>query len=212
MTNKRINIPGAKLQVVIGKRYKRVTMQRTLLSKLYWDRKEFLLQDIIALYENQIYLEMLALRDPSFAQTFGKHLESLSLLLKQTKVPEEHRIKKLARNLRTWMKSHEEILYPRRNLEAQWKRYKRFVSFRSFSQPGTPNRELPPVKFIGKGYTDKGTAKKPHLDGSPSWQEVASATRRTNEAVKSQDVDSIKRIQRYAEFISEQDRDFPGNR
>jgi len=28
--------------------------------------------------------------------------------------------------------------------------------------------------YIAKGYTDKGTAKEPAIDGSPAWQEVAS--------------------------------------
>jgi hypothetical protein len=31
---------------------------------------------------------------------------------------------------------------------------------------------LPPKLYIGKGYTDKGTARNPALDGSPPWQEV----------------------------------------
>lgn len=38
---------------------------------------------------------------------------------------------------------------------------------------GTPNKLLPPKAYIGKGYGDKGTAQKPELDASPSWQDVA---------------------------------------
>lgn len=34
-------------------------------------------------------------------------------------------------------------------------------------------RRSPPKAYIGKGYGDKGTARKPELDGSPSWQEVS---------------------------------------
>lgn len=39
------------------------------------------------------------------------------------------------------------------------------------------NRSLrknpPPERFIGVGYKDTGHRKEPHLDGSPSWQEVS---------------------------------------
>lgn len=42
------------------------------------------------------------------------------------------------------------------------------------------NRRLrvdpPPLRYIGVGYRDKGTAKDITIDGSPSWQEVASKT------------------------------------
>lgn len=37
-------------------------------------------------------------------------------------------------------------------------------------------RRPPPLAFIGVGYRDKGNARQHHQDGSPSWQEVASAT------------------------------------
>ena len=35
-------------------------------------------------------------------------------------------------------------------------------------------RNPPPQRYIGVGYRDKGTAKDLTIDGSPSWQEVAS--------------------------------------
>lgn len=38
------------------------------------------------------------------------------------------------------------------------------------------DRKAPPRRFVGVGYRDKGNAGNAALDGSPSWQEVASAT------------------------------------
>lgn len=37
-------------------------------------------------------------------------------------------------------------------------------------------KRLPPKPYIGRGYTDKGNRRVVSMDGSPSWQEVASGT------------------------------------
>jgi hypothetical protein len=39
----------------------------------------------------------------------------------------------------------------------------------------TRNRKPPPKSHIGVGYRDQGTCRKPELDGSQTWQEIASA-------------------------------------
>jgi hypothetical protein len=52
-----------------------------------------------------------------------------------------------------------------------------------------------PKRFIGVGYRDHGTAKKPHWDGTPSWQEVAGSlsVRRTNAHVIQQTPQEFRR-------------------
>jgi hypothetical protein len=34
-------------------------------------------------------------------------------------------------------------------------------------------RAVPPKRFIGVGYKDKGSRRDPAFDGTPSWQETA---------------------------------------
>jgi hypothetical protein len=51
--------------------------------------------------------------------------------------------------------------------------------------PEVSNRKLPPKRIIGIGYRDKGTARDPAIDGSPSWQEVASQAGQLALAIKS---------------------------
>lgn len=50
---------------------------------------------------------------------------------------------------------------------------KSYFSVHPMKSQGIPLKEIKPKGYIGKGYTDKGTARNPAKDGSPSWQEVA---------------------------------------
>jgi hypothetical protein len=45
----------------------------------------------------------------------------------------------------------------------------------------TQYNKVPPARYIGVGYKDQGSRKVSHYDGSPSWQEVASSYRETND-------------------------------
>lgn len=46
-------------------------------------------------------------------------------------------------------------------------------------------KRLPPVAYIGRGYNDKGNRRVVTLDGSPSWQEVASSRSKKYDAAES---------------------------
>lgn len=67
----------------------------------------------------------------------------------------------------------EAFLVPRRNYKAWKSKFDSSVILQDPKQPGVPLKAIPPKRFIGKGYGDKGTAKKPEFDASPAWQEVA---------------------------------------
>lgn len=41
--------------------------------------------------------------------------------------------------------------------------------------PLAPPKALPPKRYIGVGYRDKGNRRDPAVDGTPSWQEVANS-------------------------------------
>jgi hypothetical protein len=67
----------------------------------------------------------------------------------------------------------EGFYYPRRNTLNQYRLCKGLFNVRAAAPQGRLVSQLPPQAYIGKGYRDKGTAKIPAEDGSPSWQEVA---------------------------------------
>jgi len=47
-------------------------------------------------------------------------------------------------------------------------------------------KRLPPKRFLGVGYRDKGTAKDPAVDGSPSWRKVARVNAETERVIEEQ--------------------------
>jgi hypothetical protein len=153
-------------------------MQRVLISKLLWDIDNFTCEDLLALLDNQLFLESIAEKNESFRQKFKVPLEDISNYLKAAKIRRIEDLPRIAERFKKFIKIKlDKFIYPQRNYPHQLAMYKRYVEFRWTYPEGTPISQLPPVKYIGKGYTDKGTARKPHLDGSPSWQEVAMGRR-----------------------------------
>jgi len=149
-------------------------MHRVLVSKLVWDIDNFTSEDFIALYENQLFLENLAEKNESFRSKFKIPLEDISNYMKAAKFKTLTDLPRIAEKFKKFLKIKlDKFIYPQRNYKTQLTMYKRFVEFRWTEEEGTLLSQLPAVKYIGKGYTDKGTAKIPHLDGSPRWQEIA---------------------------------------
>ena len=48
----------------------------------------------------------------------------------------------------------------------------RYFVEKRYHDQSVPTRELPLPRYIGVGYKDKGSSRIPHLDASPSWQEL----------------------------------------
>lgn len=166
--------------VQISKRVKRVSLQRYLWSKIAFEGTSVTFRHVCGLFLNQLWLEGKAARDREFAKKFGNTLEVSSSLLRQINLSRglsPSALANLSEKSQTLLK---DFIVPRRNF-TQWKaRFDSSVVHVRPKQPGVPTKELPPKKFIGKGYGDKGTAKNPAEDGSPSWQEVASSNRIKN--------------------------------
>lgn len=162
-------------QVIVSRKYRRITMQRFLVSKLLFEYENFRAEDLLALFTNQLFLEDLAAKDPSFRKKFSDPLEEISRYLKAARFQKPQDIPRITEKFKKFIKIKlTNFHYPKRNFKEQEKLYKRFVEFRERKPEGTPLAQLPAVQYIGIGYSDKGTAKIPHLDGSPRWQDVAS--------------------------------------
>lgn len=160
-------------QLAYSRNVKRVTLQRFLVTKIAYFKEEVTFQDALVLYDNLLWLQDKCEQDEAFCSKFGSDLESLAKHLKSLRFNERafpKTIEKLSSKLRVELKG---FLYPKRNYLQIQNRLRNAYQFRNYKALGKPIDQLPPKTYIGKGYRDKGTARDPGRDGSPSWQEVA---------------------------------------
>jgi len=169
--------------VLISKKVKRISLQRYLLSKIaYGDKIGF--REIGGLFLNQLWLEQKATSDKQFNQKFKKILEISSSILRQLNVSRGLSDSTIANLRKNIIHQLENFLVPRRNY-AQWKmKFDSSVLLKSPKPSGVLTKTLPAERYIGIGYRDKGTAKKPEIDGSPSWQEVAQSNQALDSRMK----------------------------
>lgn len=131
--------------------------------------------DILALFENQLWLERKCQTDQDFSKKFGNALREISSILKGVNLRRDLSIQSLRRISSEFHQNLEDFLVPTRNYKSFKSRFAGSFQILPAKQPGIPVGALPPRKVIGKGYGDKGTLKDEARDGSPSWQEVAVA-------------------------------------
>lgn len=149
-------------------------MTRYLVTKAIKFPGKVTFKDVIALYDNILWCQDKAQREPDFQQKFGEALEAVALDLKKVRfkgaVHQSDIIRMVTRALST---VPEGFLIPERNYASIGSLVNGNFTLQKIDPEGTPTKQLPPKKHIGKGYGDKGTAREPWLDGSPTWQEVA---------------------------------------
>jgi len=170
-----VYFPRATTRVVYGKNLKRVTLQRALVSLFAHYPEEVSYKHLLLLFDNMIWLEEKCHKDPSFKSKFGITLKVLAYILKNMNFSAHKISKSQIQNLsRSFQRNLKHFSLDKRNtkqpLSQMWKR----VEVRPTQSLGVPKKNLPPERYIGIGYRDKGTAKKPWLNGNHSWQEIAS--------------------------------------
>jgi paraquat-inducible protein B len=162
------------LQVKYSKKLKRVTLQRFLVSALVHNPKQVILLDLLALYDNHLWLQDKASIDPNFNEKFGVSLELVTKILKEVRF-NANSFQTTVKKLSAKLGKVEKFLLPKRNLSSVHKHLKGLYFVERSRPLGIEKRLLAPKLYIGKGYSDKGTAKNRTIDGRPSWQEVACA-------------------------------------
>lgn len=171
-----VNLKGTILKSVrlrYTKHCKFITLIRYLTGKITFFPEKVQRVDILLLFDSLVTLQDLLEKEEDFKRKYGQDLESLALILKSFKLHPRTKIldvKKLGEQFESKIPS---FVLPKRNLQTVWNHVQRMYYYTSSTDSGTEIKRLPPKAYIGKGYTDKGTARKPELDGSPSWQEVA---------------------------------------
>lgn len=159
------------IKVVYARGVKRITLQRLIISQIVFEKEKVQLKDLLLLFDNLLYLQELALKDPGFQKKFGNHLERLAIILKNSRLsytPTRASFDKLSHKFKEEL---EHFLIPHRNLAEVAKHFKGKYEVRQGTKSGIPVGSLPLKRYIGIGYRDKGTARNLAEDGSPSWQE-----------------------------------------
>jgi hypothetical protein len=187
--------------IKIGKKTKRISLQRFLLTKLVIEPTRFRLSDWVCLYENQLWLERKCLQDQNFFRKFSDDVFTTSYLMKESDLKGLLQSSKTKFSLRI-KNNLSSFLVPARNY-TQWK--KRFSGRFSF-HPEVLDKELKdfyssrkpkPKRSIGIGYRDKGSRRNLAKDGSPDWRDVASISPPSFDYVKEiQDAKDFKDIER----------------
>jgi hypothetical protein len=164
--------------IKVGKKTKRVSLQRYLLSRIVYETEKVKEAEIVCLFENQLWLEQKSFKDLNFFRKFCKEIFLISKLLKEVDLRsfDARNINRLSSRIEKQLPC---FLIPVRNY-AQWK--SRFSGRFTFN-PQTLNKELqefyrnnPPEPERVRGYRDKGSKRDLAKDGSPTWQEVSAVT------------------------------------
>ena len=185
--------------ITIGKKVKRVGLQRFLLSKIAFEKDKVENRDILALFDNQIWLERKCLTDLRFSEKFETTLEVVSDILRDLNVGQGLSQKSLSRMSSKVKGSLSDFLFPLRNFAQMKSKFSGTYSLTLQYATGIPTKRLPPKAYIGKGYGDKGTAKKPEIDASPSWQAVATAVS-NRERQEADGLEEIKNAKTFKEL------------
>jgi hypothetical protein len=126
------------------------------------------------LFQNQLWLQQKCETDSVFKERYGEFVFSLSTILKNTNLSRgltKGAAKSLKRKLREALIDN---LYKERNIKQISEKVMDSFTTKSWRPPGIETKLLPPKRYIGIGYRDKGSARDPAQDGTPSWQEIAS--------------------------------------
>jgi len=165
------NLAGG-AQCLYSRKIRRITLERYLVSRIVHQVEEVSFADILILYDNLLWLQEKAEKDPGFQQKFGKDLSVVTEILKGTRFSPDSfptTVRKLSVKFRT---SLENFYYPMRNINGVERHLKGLYSVKPHKETGTPREKLKEPRRIGVGYKDKGHRRNEAIDGSPRWQDV----------------------------------------
>lgn len=162
-------------EVSYSRGLKKITCLRFLASKIVFEPNQVRFTDWIVIYDLLLWSQDKAAMDRGFKSKFGKTLEVLAQIMKNRRFHSSVEIESLTKKVRGPIKTElESFLIPARNYSTVKNRMSGKFHLRRPKQPGVDIKNLPPQRYIGIGYRDKGTAKDPAVDGSQTWQQIAS--------------------------------------
>jgi hypothetical protein len=154
---------------------RRITLQRYLVSRIIHEIGEVSFSEILVLYDNILWCEEKARKDPGFRRKFGEDLMILAKILKETRFSLQsfpHTLRVLSIKLKANL---ENFSFPKRNIPGIRIHVRGKFHVLPYRESGIPKNQIPPKPYIGIGYKDKGNRRDPAFDASPSWQEVVNS-------------------------------------
>jgi hypothetical protein len=153
---------------------KQITLYRNLLAAVCYEQGGISIEEILVLYDLAQKMEEKRQRDKAFDDKYGDWLitsfDFIGTLSPQV-FPFQYKgdVSKAEETLTPFL--------PSRQAYYGWKRnpVRETPARIQLRNPLAPPRTLPPKRFVGVGYRDKGTRRDPAVDGSPSWQDVANS-------------------------------------
>lgn len=161
------------VRVTYSRKVRRITLERFICGKLVWQQEKVTYQEILVLYDNLLWCQEKARVDPGFRTKFGPPLEVLTKILKETRFSRSNILRSISKLSQRIKSELEGFYFPRRNMSTVERHTRGTFHILDYRETGTPTKQLPPKKYIGVGYKDKGNARNKAVDGSPSWQDVA---------------------------------------
>jgi len=153
---------------------KQMTLYRNLLAKVCYEQGGVSLEEILVLFDLAQKVEEKRRQDRAFDEKYGDWLitsyafisdlnpQVFPFYYKGNREVAEESLKPFLPSRQAyfgWIKN------PVRSTPAE-------IRLRN---PLKPQKALPPKRYIGVGYKDKGNRRDPAINGSPSWQDVANS-------------------------------------
>jgi hypothetical protein len=159
--------------VTYAKRVRRITLERYIVSKIVFQLEKVTTGEILVLYDNILWCQDKAGKDPSFREKFGSSLEDLALILKSVRFTPATFHSNLSVLSVAFRNKLDGFYIPAKNLQGVYVHVRGTYHILPSKSQGIEKRRLPPPRYIGVGYKDKGHRRDEAYDGSPTWQEVA---------------------------------------
>jgi hypothetical protein len=153
---------------------KQITLYRNLLAAITYEQGGVSIEEILVLFDLAGKMEEKRQKDRAFDEKYGDWLitsfDFVSGLSPQVFPYVYHGDRQEAEKTLT-------PFLPSRQAYFGWRRNPvRDTPARvQLRNPLAPPKALPPKRYIGVGYRDKGNRRDPAVDGTPSWQETASS-------------------------------------
>lgn len=176
----------------IKKGTKKVTLFKFLLSKLIWDEADGLhLDEYLVL--NHLWFDLSEIEDPSFVRKYGDWILTSFQLFTQLTGASDFPLKlsndrKDREYLAEWLGPL--ALTPQSFFGMKGNRNIRDSFVISFRDSRLPIR-IPPKRFVGVGYRDKGTRQKTSEDGTLHWTEYAQESGELESALERLGLESL---------------------
>jgi hypothetical protein len=161
-------------RVIFKKGSKRITIYRFILAKIVHDPDGLGIEDLLALFELNVYLDRKSQTDEQFHEKYHLWLNTIDTFIEKLSQFKVFPIRLGQIDKLNLEKALVPFLPSSRAYFGYKKQPRIYDSYRILLRnPLKAPKKLPSKRYIGVGYRDKGSLKNTAIDGSPHWKEVA---------------------------------------